>query len=216
MNTAPESGLAEARLARRGRGSGRGSSVTEKRSAVASSLSSIVPMNRATVAASGSTLAAIASAAAPDEGEKLPMSEASSEASSDRDSRLEALSFFLGARRRFFPRRFFFGSPPRDGTSVPPSAARAGADAPRAASLTTPRRPPAPLNPGDEARTGRRAALRATAVGGFGARWTDPDATGANARASVTIAREEERSASPASGLRVRARRDVSERALVR
>ena len=99
---------------------------------------------------------------------------------------------------------------------MPPSAARAGADAPRAASPTKPRTPPAPLNPGDKARTGRRAALRATAVGGFGVRWTDPDATGANARASVTIAREEERSASPASGLRVRARRDVSERALVR
>ena len=151
-------------------------------------------MNRAIYrAASGSTLAAIASAAAADEGAIL--SETFSEA--------EAPSFFPGARRRCFPRRFF-GSPPFDGTSAPPSAARAGADAPRALP-TTPRTPPAPSNRGDEARTGLRDPSRATADG-FGVRLPDPDATGANARASVAIAREEERSASPASRpLRARA-----------
>ena len=154
--------------------------------------SSSVPMNRAIVAASGSTLAAIASAAAADEGATL-----------FGETLSEAPSFFLGARRRFFPRRLF-GSPPADGTSAPPPAARAGAAAPRALP-TTPRTPPAPSNRGDEARTGLRATSRATADG-FGVRLPDPDATGANARASVAIAREEERSASPASRpLRARA-----------
>ena len=170
-------------------------------------------MNRATVAASGSTLAAIASAAAPDEERnsrcrkpRRRLRRIATEARGSVVFRARVVDSSRASLRLAASRRDI-------GAAL--RGAR-GADAPRAASPTKPRTPPAPLNPGDEARTGRRAALRATAVGGFGVRWTDPDATGANARASVTIAREEERSASPASGLRVRARRDVSERALVR